>query len=205
MTSRQPLKVFRVEYDHKHGYSALFWYSNHLVIIACNFLPEKRVLFSESVPLFKQLYQSLLRSYPTNQVILETGKTRCHSKSIFFVMVMWSFNVCAMQNHLVAFGVMTHRVAEDWVQRSPVPFYDYSKVYISQVREKNCLFLEARLLYRTHLEFPPSTVKHSWYKDKLSEWNTDCILLTRYKIRIRLKMRPTYYKLSPMDISFPKD
>ena len=73
MTSRQPLKVFRVDYDHKHGYSALFWYSNRLVIIACNFLPEKRVPFSESVPLSKQLYQSLLRSYPTNQVILETA------------------------------------------------------------------------------------------------------------------------------------
>ena len=50
----------------------LFWYSNRSVIIACNFLSEKRVLFSESVPLCKQLHQSLPRSYPANQVIQET-------------------------------------------------------------------------------------------------------------------------------------
>ena len=60
-------------------------------------------------------------------------------------------------------------------------------MYISQVREKKWPVLEARLLYRTHLEFPPGTVKHSWYKDKMSEWNTDCILSTRNKTRIMLK------------------
>ena len=35
-------------------------------LLLFNFLPEKRVLFSESVPLLKQLHQSLPRLYPGN-------------------------------------------------------------------------------------------------------------------------------------------
>ena len=67
------------------------------------------------------------------------------------------------------------------------PFTTTLRCTFLRWEKKNWPVLEARLLYRMHLEFPPGTVKHSWYKDKLSEWNTDCILSTRYKTRIRLK------------------
>lgn len=102
--------------------------------------------------------------------------------SQFSLIVMWSFNIYSMQTHLVAFSVVSHRVAEDRIWRSPVPFYDYSVtaggVHFSGEREKIDLFwwldcyIERILHFRLELDIHV-TPKNCQNKTRTTSYRLD--------------------------------